>query len=469
MAAYIFATVPSRDRCACDMVIHSNVADMLRRMPGDAGLGDTPSGASRPLIMVGRVAAPLCALALLLPMPSCTAAPTADSIRSRTDAVCQGVQVDPGDDLQALIQARPKRSTFCFAEGLYRLSGTIDTGDSFPVLDLRAGAVIDGQSGGFIGIGGPDGPADRPGTVVLGGIFQHFGNASSPSWVVPMIVRRNGVVDGTEFRDNFNSGLTVQGDDARVVGVYSHHNGRYGLTVTMPCVGCPGPTGVIVEDSEIAFNNTRELSIFDDAGGTKFVSSDGMVVRSNEVHDNYGAGLWFDGFNRNAQVYDNVVYDNRNVGIFWELSYGGTDIHDNTLTDNGLGDGTANWGVNVQLLVSVSDGGLGGGIEVYGNTIDGTAYPLGLLNHSSGTPSTRQVHVHDNVMTLRAPTTRVGAVAIDGRTELFDPAAGNRFDDNTYRVPDLSTAYWAWNGQTLTWAQWQAAGHDVNGTLDLGA
>ncbi len=363
----------------------------------------------------------------------------------------------------------PAAHNFCFAEGLYRLSGTIDTGDSFPVLDLRAGAVIDGQSGGFIGIGGPDGPADRPGTVVLGGIFQHFGNASSPSWVVPMIVRRNGVVDGTEFRDNFNSGLTVQGDDARVVGVYSHHNGRYGLTVTMPCVGCPGPTGVIVEDSEIAFNNTRELSIFDDAGGTKFVSSDGMVVRSNEVHDNYGAGLWFDGFNRNAQVYDNVVYDNRNVGIFWELSYGGTDIHDNTLTDNGLGDGTANWGVNVQLLVSVSDGGLGGGIEVYGNTIDGTAYPLGLLNHSSGTPSTRQVHVHDNVMTLRAPTTRVGAVAIDGRTELFDPAAGNRFDDNTYRVPDLSTAYWAWNGQTLTWAQWQAAGHDVNGTLDLGA
>ena len=47
-----------------------------------------------------------------------------------------------------------------------------------------------------------------------------------------MIVRRNGVVDGTEFRDNFNSGLTVQGDNARVVRVYTHHNGRYGLNVT---------------------------------------------------------------------------------------------------------------------------------------------------------------------------------------------------------------------------------------------
>ncbi len=68
-----------------------------------------------------------------------------------------------------------------------------------------------------------------------------------------------------------------------------------------------------------------------------------MIVRGNEVHDNYGAGLWWDGFNRNARVYNNVVYDNRNWGIFWELSYGGTKIHDNTLTDNGVGDGTPNW------------------------------------------------------------------------------------------------------------------------------
>ena len=99
-----------------------------------------------------------------------------------------------------------------------------------------------------------------------------------------------------------------------------------------------------------------------------------MIVRGNEVHDNYGAGLWWDGFNTNAQVYDNVIYDNRNWGIFWELSYGGTKIHHNTLTDNGVGDGTANLFSNVQLLVSCSDGSVGG-IEIYENTIDGAAYP----------------------------------------------------------------------------------------------
>jgi hypothetical protein len=260
-------------------------------------------------------------------------------------------------------------------------------------------------------------------------------------------------------------GLTVQGDNGRVSNIYTHHNGRYGINVTMPCVGCPGPSGVIIEDSEIAFNNTRELPIGDDAGGTKFVSSDGMIVRGNEVHDNYGSGLWWDGFNKNAQIYDNVIYNNTNWGIFWELSYGGTKIHHNTLNGNGVGD--TNWFGNVQLLVSTSDGAMGGGIEIFENTIDGTAYPLGLINHSSGTPLTSHVYVHDNDMTLRAPTTRVGAAAFDGLTELFSAEADNRFDRNTYRVLDLNGAYWEWDGTTLTWEQWQSLGHDLNGTLRL--
>src|SRR6266508_6271 len=237
-------------------------------------------------------------------------------------------------------------------------------------------------------------------------------------------------------------GLTVQGDNARVVHVYTHHNGRYGLNVTPACAGCPGPVGVVIEDSEIAFNNTWSLPTDNDAGGTKFAGgTDGMIVRRNEVHDN------------------------RNWGIFYELSLGGTRIHHNTLRGNGTGDGTANWFNNVQLLVSCSDGSVGG-IKIYDNRIDGTAYPLGLINHSGHPLRTSGVHVHHNVMTLRSSGTRVGAVAFDGLTELFTAAADNRFDHNTYRVPDRA-AYWAWDGQTLTWSQWQAAGNDRNGARKL--
>jgi Right handed beta helix region len=424
----------------------------------------------------------LCALAVLI--PSCTTSQSS-SPPSSSLSTCRGVRVSPDRNLQALIDAKPPGTTFCFAKGLYRLSSGIWTGDKFPRLDLRAGAVIDGQNGGFVGINGPDGPANRPGTTILGGVFQHFGNANAEG-AAPVVVRRNGVVVGTEFRENFNVGLGVQGSNARVshvdthhngVGlgvqgsnarvshVYTHHNGRYGLVVTRPCDGCPGPVGVIVEDSEIAFNNTRQLSVIDDAGGTKFSGGTvGMIVRGNEVHDNYGSGLWWDGFNRNAQVYGNVIRDNRNWGIFWELSYGGTKIHDNTLTGNGIGDGTANWYNNVQLLVSCSDGSVGR-IEIYDNTIDGAAYPLGLINHSHHPLRTTGVYVHHNRMTLRSSGDEVGAVAFDGLTELFSEAANNRFDSNTYRVTDPGGAYWAWDGQMLTWSQWQALGHDQYGAV----
>jgi parallel beta-helix repeat protein len=401
----------------------------------------------------------LCSVLVLIP-GLLTAADPAEA----SSSTCRGVQVRPGTNLQALIDAKPRGTTFCFAKGLYRLSSGIWTGDKFPRLDLRAGAVIDGQNGGFTGINGSDPPADRPGTTILGGVFQHFGNANAEG-AAPVDVRRNGVVVGTEFKENFNVGLSVQGSNARVSHVYTHHNGRYGLVVTEGCVDCSGPVRVIVEDSEIAFNNTRRLPTDYDAGGTKFSAGTvGMIVRRNRVHDNYGSGLWWDGFNRNAQVYGNVIYDNRNWGIMYELSLGGTKIHDNTLTGNGIGDGSADWFNNVQLLVSCSDGSVGR-IEIYDNTIDGAAYPLGLINHSNHPMRTTGAYVHHNRMTLRSSGDEVGAVAFDGLTELFSKAANNRFDSNTYRVTDPGGAYWAWDGQMLTWSQWQALGQDQFGAV----
>jgi hypothetical protein len=383
----------------------------------------------------------------------------------RSEHRCRGVNVVPGDNIQALIERRRQHTTFCFRRGVYELSGTISTGDKFPVLDLRAGAVIDGQNGGFIGISGSDAPAGDRGTIVLGGVFQNFGNEVAPIWVSPLIVRSNWVVKGTEFRRNFNAGLEIQGDNARVSNVESHHNGRYGIVVSGPCWGCPGPKNVLIEDSEIAFNNTRMLPTDDDAGGTKFTGgTDRMVVRGNAVHDNYGAGLWWDGRHTNAQVYDNLIYDNRNWGIMWELSYGGARIHHNTLTDNGVGDGSSmNFFNNVQLLISCSDGSTTGELEINNNTIDGAAHALALINHSAHPTRTRNVYVHDNTFTLRSSASRVGAVAYDGLTELFSASANNRFEDNTYRVPDRGGAYWAWDGKTLTWSQWRKYGHDDSG------
>jgi len=417
---------------------------------------------------VGRIVGLISALALVLFASSSAAEATTSPLRSPRGPACHGVQVAPGDDLRRLIASHHRRSTFCFASGVYQLSGTVWTGNRFPRLDLRAGAVIDGQDGAFVGINGAGAPRDKRGTLILGGVFQHFGNEAAPGWVSPVIVGRNWVVVGTEFKDNFNAGLAIQGDGARVSRVTTHHNGRYGLAVNPPCTGCPGPAGVVIEESEIAFNNTRQLSVVGDAGGTKFSGGTrGMIVRHNDVHDNYGSGLWWDTNSRNAKVYGNRIYDNRTCGILYETSFGGTKIHHNTLIDNGIGDGLVNWTINVQLSIASSDGSRGGrgGIEIYANTIGGDAYPIGLITHA-GRPSTKRVFVHDNVLILHAGSSRVGGADDSGTGEMFRPSAGNRFRANTYRVLDPKAAYWVWNGETLTWAQWQALGHDSNGAVE---
>jgi parallel beta-helix repeat protein len=417
---------------------------------------------------VGWILRLISALALALFASLGAAKATASPLRSQLGPACHGVRVAPGDDLPRLIDSHHRRSTFCFASGLYQLSETVWTGSKFPRLDLRAGAVIDGQNGAFVGINGADAPGDQRGTVILGGVFQHFGNGSAPGSVSPVIVHRNWVVVGSEFRDNFNAGLAIQGDGARVSRVNTHHNGRYGLTVNPPCNGCPGPAGVIIEDSEIAFNNTQQLSVVGDAGGTKFSGGTrGMIVRHNDVHDNYGSGLWWDTNSRNAKVYGNRIYDNRNCGILYETSFGGTKIHHNTLIGNGIGDGSVDWTINVQISIASSDGSRGGrgGIEIYANRISGDAYALGLVTHA-GRPSTKQVKVHDNVLVLRAASSRVGGADNSGMGEMFSPSAGNRFRANTYRVLDPQAAYWAWNGETLTWAQWQALRHDRSGDVE---
>ena len=380
---------------------------------------------------------------------------------------CRGVKVTPGDNIQTLIERRRQHTTFCFRRGVYELSRTIWTATKHPTLDLRSGAVIDGQGGDFIGIDGNDARRGDRGTIILGGVFQNFGNENAPTWLSPFIVRSNWVVKGTEFRRNFNTGLLVQGDSARVSNVDSHHNGRYGIAVSGPCAGCPAPSNVVIERSEIAYNNTRQLPPLDDAGGTKFSGGpSGMIVRNNKVHHNYGSGLWWDTRSEDARIYGNVIYHNRNWGVFWEGSHGGTKIHHNTLRDNGVGDGTENWGANVQLLVSNSDGSVGSGIEIYENRIVGTAIAVGLLNHTEGTPGTTQVRIHDNTMALRAKTARVGGVVVlGGDASLFDRTSRNRFEDNTYLVRDRGGTYWMWNGQALTWQQWRAIGHDNEGSL----
>jgi Right handed beta helix region len=391
----------------------------------------------------------------------CSATPV--TARTPHGTRCRGVRVVPGDNIQAMIDNHQRRTTFCFKQGTYHLSERIWTGDSFPRLDLRAGAVIDGGDGDFVGVSGMGAPEGQRGTIILGGTFEHFGNVNSLPRIAPINMADRWILKATELRNNFNAGLVITGDKARVSNVFVHNNGKYGISVTAPCEECAAPRGVIIEHTEIAFNNTRQLDPGFDAGGTKFsAGTDGMIVRYNKIHHNYGSGLWWDGGNRNADIHHNVISDNYRWGILWEISYGGARIHHNKLTGNGVGDGTMNYH-NGQIVISNSDGS-DGGIEIYENRIAGIAHAVTIADNSDRAIQTKNVYVHDNTMMLRGDNSRVGAAASSG-TDLFSAASNNRFEDNTYLVPDRGGRFWVWNGETLSWREWRAYGHDLHGQL----
>jgi hypothetical protein len=75
----------------------------------------------------------------------------------------------------------PQGTLFCFAKGLYLFGHDLD-GTEVPTLDLRAGAVIDGQNEGSSGSTVPTVPATGR-DLDPGRGLSHFGNAGAPSWV----------------------------------------------------------------------------------------------------------------------------------------------------------------------------------------------------------------------------------------------------------------------------------------------
>ncbi|MDP1465830.1 right-handed parallel beta-helix repeat-containing protein, partial [Klebsiella pneumoniae] len=72
---------------------------------------------------------------------------------------------------------------------------------------------------------------------------------------------------------------------------------------------------VLIENNEIAFNNYAGYGASWEAGGTKFVRTNNLIVRGNRVHHNNGPGLWTDIDNMNSTISDNDVFYNTGAGI----------------------------------------------------------------------------------------------------------------------------------------------------------
>ena len=261
------------------------------------------------------------------------------------------------------------------------------------------------------------------------------------------------VIRDNVVRWNHGNGIRLAGG-MQVLDNYVHSQGQLGI-------GGQGD-GILVEGNEIAFNNTAGFGpgVQGEAGATKFVATDGLVVRGNFSHHNHGPGFWTDIYNINTLYEDNVVEDNDWRGIFHEISYTAV-IRNNTVRRNGFRfPGTVGAFEGAGILISNSPN-----VEVAGNLVeDNRNGIMGRQDARGSGPHGRHdvinLYVHDNTVRQTDTGRAAGVTDTDPITNPYARPANNRWVNNTYIVgPDTR---WRWAGnQDVLRSEWQGAGQDA--------
>lgn len=223
---------------------------------------------------------------------------------------------------------------------------------------------------------------------------------------------------------------------------------------------------IIIDNNEISYNNDAHFDPGWEAGGTKFVLTNNLIVRNNYVHHNFGPGLWTDIDNFNVLYENNRVEDNDMMGIFHEIGWACI-IRNNQVRRNGLASWVPQgyiWGAGILNAASTDT-------EVYGNIVEDNYGGIAAVqqNRGSGTYGTHLVtnfYVHDNTTKISSGWT--GIVQGTGDQSIFVLASrNNRFANNTYFCLN-STSYFTWSDQApINKAAWQADGQDATGTFTI--
>lgn len=352
------------------------------------------------------------------------------------------VSIEPGESIQAAVNANPQGTTFLLRSGMHR-GQQVDPkqGNTFVGED---GAVMHGDSTLAWAIRGDADDVTIRNLKVVGYMPPVQWGAIEAEWDQGL----RWTIEDVEVAYNASAGIKV-GHDMVIRRVHVHHNGQIGLLGRAH--------RLLVEDSEISYNNVDGHDPLWEAGGMKFLRSDGVVFRNNHVHNNHGIGVWFDHDNINSLIESNRIEDNEVAGIHYEISFGAT-IRYNEIHDNG--EGSTDRFSRAGILVYVSKD-----VEIYGNTLSGNDQGIvGLDDARSpageyGPFAVENLWVHDNDVTMQ----RGGSGLYDwrGTGDIYD--ANNRFDNNVYRITGNDLPFW--HGGRIDEGSWQARGQDVNGTF----
>ncbi len=261
---------------------------------------------------------------------------------------------------------------------------------------------------------------------------------------------QNWTVSHNEIRWNHGWGLRIS-NGMQVVANYIHDNGQLGV----------GGTGdnVLIDSNDISANNYAGFDPGWEAGGAKFVATNGLVVRLTAIYDNLGTGLWTDTDNRKTSVQYNWIFDNMGPGIQHEISFDAS-ITGNEVRNNGRGGSPWLWGAQIQVQNS-------SGVDVgmnYVEVLNGVGNGIALIQQDRGSYVTTNNYVHDNTVIYRGVNGQTGGVADFNGPGLFN--GNNRFDFNTYHSAQAGGVYWAWQDASRTWDAFRAMGQEANGIAD---
>ena len=261
------------------------------------------------------------------------------------------------------------------------------------------------------------------------------------------------IVKGNHVRWNHGKGIKT-GNRMQVLGNNVHHQGQLGIA--------GGGYNLLVQDNEIAYCNTAGFTTGWEAGGSKFVRTDGLIVRRNFSHHNRGAGIHADIDNINALIEDNRTEDNDWRGIFYEISYKAV-IRNNIARRNGF---------RIPKKVGIVDGaGIlvsnSRDVEIYGNVVENNRTGIGAYESNRGSGKYGvydlvNLNVHDN--TVVQSTGRAAGVTQNIGSNAVFTKQNNHFARNTYDL-GATARYFRWMNGDRTTPEWKGYGHDVTGTF----
>lgn len=337
--------------------------------------------------------------------------------RAKFVSTCVGVQVNPGDDLSALITANGTGTTFCLRPGTHRItaSGGLSpkTGDVF--IGVGSSTILSGSklvtswtvSGsdwfatGFLPGSAPSASGTCAAATPL--CYVPYDVFYNGTWLTP-VASQGALGAGKVFldyaanriyvRDNPTSATVEQswashlftgsGDDVQIKNLILQHSASF--TNTGAVDPGSGATGWIVDRNEIRWNHaygtgpgsvgfgeTLDLTItannvhHNGQDGTG-ADGEGNLVQYNEVHHNSYAGydlLWDSGNKfghaRNLIVDGNYYHDEIGPGIWCDINCEDIVVSNNYVADTQRG-----------IMFEISCGAL-----IYGNTVVRASDPAG--------------------------------------------------------------------------------------------